>query len=155
MGRLAGRTALITGAARGIGYAICRRFAAEGARLALTDIDEEGVRAAAQALGSASGAEHLWARIHVADVAAQRERHVGRGVPGINFELLRCRGCNVIEKLSPGARATAVNRQCDEDGSFEWDQIRSATEQLLAIGDGQTPRVARDVGGTRFVERFP
>ena len=74
MGRLAGRTALITGAARGIGYAICRRFAAEGARLALTDIDEEGVRAAAQALGSASGAEHLWARIDVADVAASRRQ---------------------------------------------------------------------------------
>ena len=74
MGRLAGRTALITGAARGIGYAICRRFAAEGARLALTDIDEEGVRAAAQALSSASGAEHLWARIDVADVAASRRQ---------------------------------------------------------------------------------
>lgn len=74
MGRLAGRTALITGAARGIGYAICQRFAAEGARLALTDIDEEGVRAAAQALGSASGAEHLWARIDVADVAASRRQ---------------------------------------------------------------------------------
>jgi len=37
--RLAGRTALVTGAARGIGYAICERFAAEGARLAMTDID--------------------------------------------------------------------------------------------------------------------
>jgi NAD(P)-dependent dehydrogenase (short-subunit alcohol dehydrogenase family) len=74
VGRLAGRTALITGAARGIGYAICQRFAAEGARLALTDIDEEGVRAAAQALGSASGAEHLWARIDVADVAASRRQ---------------------------------------------------------------------------------
>jgi NAD(P)-dependent dehydrogenase (short-subunit alcohol dehydrogenase family) len=72
VGRLAGRTALITGAARGIGYAICQRFAAEGARLALTDIDDEGVRAAAQALGSASGAEHLSARIDVADVAASR-----------------------------------------------------------------------------------
>ena len=73
MGRLSGRTALITGAARGIGYAIGQRFAAEGARLALTDIDEDGVSAAARTLG-ASGAEHLSARIDVADVASSRTR---------------------------------------------------------------------------------
>jgi NAD(P)-dependent dehydrogenase (short-subunit alcohol dehydrogenase family) len=66
--RLAGRTALITGAARGIGYAIGERFAAEGARLALTDINEEGVRAAAATLGP----QHLSAAMDVADVAASR-----------------------------------------------------------------------------------
>jgi 3-oxoacyl-[acyl-carrier protein] reductase len=73
MGRLSGRTALITGAARGIGYAISQRFAAEGAHLALTDIDEDGVSAAARTL-DASGAEHLSARIDVADIASSRTR---------------------------------------------------------------------------------
>lgn len=67
-GRLEGRTALITGAARGIGHAIARRFADEGARLALTDIDGDGAAAAAATLGEG----HLSAALDVADVAGSR-----------------------------------------------------------------------------------
>ena len=42
-GRLAGRAALVTGAARGIGRATAELFAAEGARLVLSDIDGPAV----------------------------------------------------------------------------------------------------------------
>lgn len=49
---LAGHTALVTGAARGIGLAIAQALVAVGATVTLADIDDAGVKAAAQALGT-------------------------------------------------------------------------------------------------------
>ena len=49
---LAGQTALVTGAAQGLGYAAAARLAAEGARVALLDRDGERLGAAADALGA-------------------------------------------------------------------------------------------------------
>jgi NAD(P)-dependent dehydrogenase (short-subunit alcohol dehydrogenase family) len=49
--RLSGKTALITGAARGIGFEFARAYIAEGARVALADINAEAVKAAAASLG--------------------------------------------------------------------------------------------------------
>ncbi len=52
MKRLEGKTAIVTGAARGIGRAIVEKFIAEGASVLLTDIDADTVAATAQALKS-------------------------------------------------------------------------------------------------------
>lgn len=51
MNRLKGKTALITGAARGIGEAIAQAFLHEGAIVCLTDIDDELGQATARRLG--------------------------------------------------------------------------------------------------------
>lgn len=53
-GRLAGKIALISGAAQGLGFAMAQMFIKEGARVALTDINGDGVQKAAAQLGDAA-----------------------------------------------------------------------------------------------------
>ena len=50
-GRLAGKNAIVTGGASGIGLATVRRFVAEGARVMIGDIDGDAAAAVAAELG--------------------------------------------------------------------------------------------------------
>ena len=67
-GRLEGRVALVTGAAKGIGKACARALAAEGAACALADIDRDGGQALAAELAEA-GAETLFVALDVTSEA--------------------------------------------------------------------------------------
>ena len=75
--RLAGRVALVTGAAGGIGAAAARRFVSEGARVVVTDMrDDQGAAVAAE-LGERAQYIHLDVRDQAAwgnTVRAARER---------------------------------------------------------------------------------
>ena len=51
--KLQDRAAIVTGGGRGIGRAICRAFAAEGARVAVVDLDEDNAREVASELAGA------------------------------------------------------------------------------------------------------
>jgi NAD(P)-dependent dehydrogenase (short-subunit alcohol dehydrogenase family) len=75
---LAGRTIVITGAARGVGRAIARACAKAGARLVLGDILEQAGRDAAQELNQTTETRFLQVDLDDPDAIAAFARDIGR-----------------------------------------------------------------------------
>jgi 3-oxoacyl-[acyl-carrier protein] reductase len=98
MGRLEGKCALITGAGSGLGRAMARRFAEEGARVLVTDVNEEAAAETVALIGGQPGeraaARHMdvtseeQVAAAIADVLARWGRldilvaNAGIGTPG-------------------------------------------------------------------------
>ena len=57
---LSGKTAVVTGSGSGIGEAIARLFARQGARVALLDVDESGAAGVAEAIRTSGGMAESW-----------------------------------------------------------------------------------------------
>lgn len=57
--RFEGKTVIVTGAQRGIGYDIAGAFAAEGANVVMADVNADGVKAAAETLAKETGARTM------------------------------------------------------------------------------------------------
>ncbi|WP_183231309.1 SDR family NAD(P)-dependent oxidoreductase [Bradyrhizobium sp. SBR1B] len=70
--RLNNKVALVTGGARGIGFAISKALAREGARIVIADLNLDGAKAAASALEHADR-DHLGLRVDVADQGSVSE----------------------------------------------------------------------------------
>jgi 3-oxoacyl-[acyl-carrier protein] reductase len=113
--RFEGRTAIITGAARGIGLAIARRFLEEGAAVILSDIDSTGLSKAIGGLG------HLSERAAAIACDVAREESVNRLV---NETVERFGGVDILVNnagISPKheGRKTPVA----ETSAAEWQRV--------------------------------
>jgi 3-oxoacyl-[acyl-carrier protein] reductase len=82
LGKLEGRRIVVTGAASGMGAAIAKLFAAEGAVLALLDLNEDGVRAVGDEFGATAFACDVSDRSSVDAIVAKAGETLG-GIDGV------------------------------------------------------------------------
>ncbi|MGN6302675.1 MAG: SDR family NAD(P)-dependent oxidoreductase [Angustibacter sp.] len=108
MGRFDGRVAIITGAARGIGAGTAKRFADEGAAVAVLDINEEQAQETAAGLGAEKA---IGVGCNVAD-AASVEAAVGRVVEELG-------GLHVLVNNAGITRDNLLFKMTEED----WDSV--------------------------------
>ena len=71
--RLHGKTAIVTGAAQGLGEALARRLASEGCLVCLSDVNGEKANAAAEAIFRDTGAKTIGLQNDVTDPKSCRE----------------------------------------------------------------------------------
>jgi 3-oxoacyl-[acyl-carrier protein] reductase len=113
MGRFDGRAAIVTGAARGIGYGIAHRFASEGARVAVVDLDESAAKKSAAAL---PGAEH------------PKTSHVGIGCDVSDTDSVQSAVDRVVAEIG-GVHILVNNAGITRDNLLfkmteeDWDQV--------------------------------
>lgn len=113
MGRVQGKIAVVTGAARGIGKAGAELLAGEGAKVALTDVlDDEG-EAVAVAIRRSGGVARYW---HL-DVS--KEAEVARVFLEVDREL---GGLDVVVN---NAGISGANKPTHELTEAEWDQVQN------------------------------
>ena len=147
-GRLAGRVALVTGASRGLGAAVARRFAAEGAELILLARTAGGLEEVDDAVRSA-GAHATLVPLDITDFAALDrlgaaiyERHKRLDVLVANAAMLGT--------LSPLAHIAPKEwqRVLDVNLTANWRLIRSLDPLLRASPAGRAIFVTASTGKT-------
>ena len=107
---LAGRVALVTGAGSGMGRATARILAEVGARVAVTDLNEEGAQKVAEDIRASGGDARAW-RLDVSDAGS-----IGEVVPDIAAKL------GGLDVLVNNAGISIRRKLDDPDYDAGWDK---------------------------------
>lgn len=145
-GRLSGRRALVTGSAQGLGAAIARRFAREGAAVMLTDVrDEQGEALAAEI--REQGGDARFQHLDVCSPAEWDEavRRAEQEQGGVDVLVLNARvwirGTLLDVSLEDWDRLMAVNLRSAVIG------LKAVLPGMLAAGKGSIVAVGSSIGG--------
>jgi 3-oxoacyl-[acyl-carrier protein] reductase len=143
---IAGRVALVTGGASGMGRATAHLFADEGARVAVLDRNEEGVAAVVKEIHEAGG-EALAIALDVSDaaaIAALPERvHAELGPLDI---LVNNAGISVFAPIAADDYETSWQQALDVNLNAQVRLIRAFLPDLLRNGEGRIVNIASTEG---------
>jgi len=142
MGELQGARAMVTGGGSGIGRAVCRRFAEEGAAVAVLDVDAKGAATVAEEVGG------VWFEVDVTDPEALRGAvdEAAQQLGGLSI-LVNNAGGSTMQPLAEWApeewdRIVRLNLH------GVWHAMRAGIPHLLAGGGGAVVNTA-SISGTR------
>ena len=143
-GMHSGRSAIVTGAARGIGKAIAQELAREGANLMLADLDAEALDATARELAAGHGVQ---VEQHVADMSGQEANEAMVAATLAAFGrldiLLNNAGGGVIRPFlehTPQTLRTTIDRNL---WTVLW-ACRAALPAMLEAGYGRVVSIGAD-----------
>tara|TARA_R110002110_G_scaffold78921_5_gene206694 strand:+ start:7472 stop:8242 length:771 start_codon:yes stop_codon:yes gene_type:complete len=111
MKRLTDLTCIVTGAANGIGKATCERLATEGAKIAVTDLDDDRGTAVRDAITQSGGTAEYW-HLDITD-----EPEVTRVFKDIAERF------GQIDVIVNNAGISGVNKPTDQITAEEWQQV--------------------------------
>ncbi len=138
MGRLDGKVALVSGAARGLGAATARLFAAEGARVVVGDLRDSDGEAVAAEIAAAGGDARF---VHL-DVTSERDwqEAVAAAVSGYG-------GLDVIVNNAGIWRGGRV----EETSVEHWDAVNDVNSKGVFLGTRAAIPALRAAGGGSIV----
>lgn len=111
-GRLSGKTAVVTGAARGLGAAIARRFAEEGARVVVNDLS----LSAAQATASTIGGHAIAADVSNSSAVAAMFEEIARVMPRLDI-VVNNAGISGLEGRNDIAQVVETRKRVAEEAA--------------------------------------
>lgn len=111
VGRVAGKAALVTGAAQGFGLEIAQHLAAQGARVCLADINDAGAATAAAELAKKYGERRAMAvKMNVTDLSSIRQ--------GLEAAVKAFGGLDIFIANAGVLKAGSVKTQSEKDFDF-------------------------------------
>ncbi len=138
MGRLQGKTALISGAASGMGAAEAKMFAAQGAKVIVADVNDAGAKAVVQDI-TAAGGSAIAVHLDVSD-AANWDTAIAEGVKALGDISVLVNNAGIM-----------IMKPVQDTTEEEWDKIFSINAKGAFLGTKAVLNSMKAAGGGSII----